>query len=445
MFKQWYVRLALLAVLVAILMIPLGLIVFQRLAVSDQDRVIRYLPFLSPLRATEAPFRIPTPLATASRDFSVLLTPDAPLQTPTPTASPTPLSQAVRVAFQGDPTATLMPPPPLPSATPAPIWSAIPTSFRIRGLQWEPQKFNNCGPANLVQAMRYYNWRDPQDMVASALKPNQQDKNVSPSELAGYVNTRTNGILRAITRTGGDMALVRQLVANNFIVILETGFYDPDTPQQGWIGHYLTIIAYDDAVGRLYKLDTYKGETNERYDVLDELWSHFNREYIVVYQPTREAELMAILGDNWDVDYNRRYTLDRAREMAAARPENPFAWFNMGSSFTALGRYTEAALAFDRAFSLAEPIPYRMLWYQFTPYEAYYRSGSYQQLIGLAESVIETSKGHVEEAFYYRGIARAALGFWAEAQEDLTAAVKFNPNYTAAVQALSLVRVGQLP
>jgi tetratricopeptide (TPR) repeat protein len=426
MVRRQLARLALLAIGLALLAGALGVFIFQRLEVSDQDRVIRYLPFLSPLRATEIPFRIPTPLATASLDFSSLLTPDA------PTATPTPLSAVLPIAFQVTPTPVLQIAP-------------LPASYRIRSVQWEPQKFNNCGPANLVQAMRFYGWTDSQETVASALKPSQPDKNVSPHELADYVNSRTNSYLRAIVRTGGNMALVRQLVANNFMVILETGFYDPDTPQQGWIGHYLTIVAYDDNVGRLYKLDTYKGETNERYDVLDALWSHFNRLYIVVYQATRERELAVILDAQWDADYNRRYTLDRAREAAAAQPNNPFAWFNLGSSFTALERYLEAALAFDRAFSLPEPIPFRMLWYQFAPFEAYYRSGNYQQVIALAESVIESAKGYVEEAFYYRGVARAALGMWEQAYEDIAAAVRFNPNYSAAVRALNLVRGRQLP
>ncbi|MFQ3536569.1 MAG: tetratricopeptide repeat protein [Aggregatilineales bacterium] len=428
--RRWLVRLVLLICGVALLAGALGVFIFQRLEVVDQDRVIRYLPFLLPLRATEIPFRIPTPPLTASLDFSSLLTPDAPLATPT--ATPTPLSAIVHVGYQVTPTPISIQPP-------------IPARYRLQGLRWEPQKFNNCGPANLVQAMGFYGWTDGQDVVASALKPDQQDKNVGPHELADYVNSRTNGYLRAIVRTGGDIALVRRLVANQFAVLLETGFYDRDAPQKGWIGHYLTIVGYDDEVSRLYKLDTYKGETSERYDVLDELWSHFNRLYIVVYPSAREGELMALLGANWDEDYNRRSTLDRAREAAAAQPNNPFAWFNLGSSFTALGRYAEGALAFDRAFSLPEPLPIRMLWYQFAPFEAYYRNGNYRQAIALAESVIESAKGYVEEAFYYRGIALAALGLWDEAYADVSAAVRFNPNFSAAVRAMNLIRGRQLP
>lgn len=428
--RRWLVRLALLIIGFALLASAIGIFIFQRLEVSEQDRIIRRLPFLAPLRATEVPFRIPTPLATASLDFSILLTPDALLATPT--ATPTPLSAIVRVAFQATP-------------TPAPTWTPIPVRYRLQGVQWEPQKFNNCGPANLVQALRFYGWNDSQDMVAGALKPHQQDKNVSPQEMADYVNSRTNGYLRAIVRTSGNLTLVRRLVANNFIVLLETGFYDPDTPQQGWIGHYLTIIGYDDNIGKLYNMDTYKNETSLRYEAVDELWSHFNRVYLVVYKTARERELMAILGEHWDEDYNRRYTLDRAREAAAAQPNSPFAWFNLGSSFTALGRYLEAALAFDRAFSLPEPIPFRIVWYQFAPFEAYYRSGNYQQVIALAELVIESAKGYVEEAFYYRGLAKAALGFWDDGYADISAAVRFNPNFSAAVRAIDLVRGRQLP
>lgn len=263
-------------------------------------------------------------------------------------------------------------------------------------------------------------------------KPSQADKTVSPSELAGYVNANTNGQLRAITRSAGSLDLVKRLLVNRFGVILETGFYDPDEPEEGWIGHYITPIAYDDSLGRLYKLDTLKGETSETYETIDELWRHFNREFIVVYTPQREAELAALMGDHWSEDYNIRFALDRAREQARANPGDAFAWFNLGTSFTKLSMYREASIAFDTAFSIPEGIPYRMLWYQFSPYEAYYRNGNYDRALAIIEATLPSTKDAVEELYYYRGMIRAAQGDLAGALADLKFAVDFNQNFAAA-------------
>ena len=65
-----------------------------------------------------------------------------------------------------------------------------------------------------------------------------------------------------------------------------------------------------------------------------------------------------------------------------------FAWFNKGSNHNVLGEYTEAAFAYDFAFTLYRELPvalrpWRMMWYQSGPYEAYYQTGRYEDVIGL--------------------------------------------------------------
>ena len=57
-----------------------------------------------------------------------------------------------------------------------------------------------------------------------------------------------------------------------------------------------------------------------------------------------------------------------------------FAWFNLGSSRVGLGDYAGAAEAFDQAFTIYQQLseeqrPYRLMWYQTGPYEAYYAAG----------------------------------------------------------------------
>lgn len=73
--------------------------------------------------------------------------------------------------------------------------------------------------------------------------------------------------------------------------------------------------------------------------------------------------------------------LATAQAEAAADPKDAFAWFNVGTNLTALGRHDEAAAAYDQA-RLAG-LPWRMLWYQFGPYRAYYETGRYEDVRAL--------------------------------------------------------------
>jgi hypothetical protein len=448
---------ALVAAVVVALVLLGGPAAFRGLSPEDQTRLIRVLPFLASWQPASNFSVLPTVAAPdLPPDPLLLLGGGTPAPASTPTATPRPASRVTlppardlpavyspadpppiqQPAQTGDPAAT---PTLLPSPTPA----EIPVAVRLEGMTWEPQKFNNCGPANLIQAMRFLKWRETQEVVAGWLKPSKLDKNVSPWQLVEYVNTRTNGQLRALTRVSGNLGLVKQLVARRFGVIVETGFYDPDDPQEGWIGHYLTIIGYDDNQARLYKLDTYKGEKSEDYAVIDELWSHFNRRYLVVYPPEREAELAQIIGPDMDTTHNARQSLETAIVEARLLPSNPFVWFNLASSLTLLGRYAEAAQYYDYARSVnGGQLPYRITWYEFGPFEAYYNAGRYDDALALIAFTIETSKGEVEEMFYWRGMIAAARGDVANAVNDFTITLRFNANFTPAAVALQQVQSG---
>jgi tetratricopeptide (TPR) repeat protein len=131
--------------------------------------------------------------------------------------------------------------------------------------------------------------------------------------------------------------------------------------------------------------------------------------------------------------------LARAQADAAAQPDNAFFWFNLGTSYNALGQYEEAATAFDQARAIG--LPWRMLWYQFGPYEAYYQSGRYQDVVLLADVTLK-DRPYFEESFYYKGIALAAQGDTNAARDNLEKAATFNPNFAPAVAALEELEIG---
>lgn len=317
----------------------------------------------------------------------------------------------------------------------------LPRYHKIENITYHSQWWNNCGPATLTAALSYFGYTEDQARAANWLKPNTEDKNVSPWQLVEFVNNNVPELpVFAMERHGGDLQLLKTLVANDFPVIIEAG-YDPEPQRLGWMGHYLLVKGYDDSVGVVITNDSYIGsDTNYTYDHIEEFWQHFNYTYVVIYESGREPELLELLGDNADVRKNAVNALELARREAIADRNDPYAWFNMGTNFVHLGMYNEAATAYDEARKIG--LPWRMLWYQFGPLEAYNEVGRYNDTITLAQQNLNDGGGHfVEETFYYAAVAREGLGETERAVDNYRAALSFNPNFTPAQEALQRLGV----
>jgi len=400
-------------------------------------RVRVYLPEpVAALVTTPLPAALPTaavttaaaPVATFELAQLVAEPPAAPSPTPAlPTAQPAPpLAPTLAAATE----------------TPAP---SLPPYGRVANIPIIPQKFNNCGPTNLTLVLNHYGIDVDQFAVAALVRPNYEDRNVSPDELVDYVNEQTP--LRAAAYAGGDIDTLRALLAAGVPVIIETGL-EPDAAT-GWMGHYLTVFAYDDITRHFSVRDTYlgpwQGEGLAGYDETAWTWAQFNGAFVVVYPPERAAEVAAALGPAFaDAATMWAAAVDAARAAARARPDDPFAWFNLGSGLTALAGPGDAALmagaaaAFDRARQLG--LPPRMLWYQFAPYEAYLAAGRAGDVLTLTAVTLENQGGrNVEETYLYQGLALLATGDAAGARAALARAVELNaasPTGKAAQAAL---------
>jgi tetratricopeptide (TPR) repeat protein len=168
---------------------------------------------------------------------------------------------------------------------------------------------------------------------------------------------------------------------------------------------------------------------------------------VVVFQPERAAEVRSILGAQNDPQQNFQYAAELALEEASSLTgrEQFFAWFNRGSNLVYLEDYAGAAQAYDTAFNLyaalpLEERPWRLLWYQDGPYAAYYHTGRYQDVINLAHStLINVDKPVLEETYYWRAMAKNALGDQAGAVDDLQHAAALNPNSTPAAAELQKI------
>lgn len=370
-------------------------------------------------------------------DLALNSTPDTTVAaTATPPASPTPLplgrqseTKAETVAIIATANEVTI------DASPTPL--PIPAAARLQGVTHKFQQWNNCGPATLAMALSYFGLNVSQETTAAVLKHDPEDRNVSPNEMAGYVNRETE--FNALYRANGDRETLQRLLSGGMPVIIELGIEPPGEYRWlGWYGHYLLPVAYDDVLGQFWVYDSWFGTSEEplqnanpdgrilTYDQLEIDWPQFNRNYIILYRDDQRAQVEAILGDDLDDNVMWRGNLTQAQADATLQPENPFAWFDLGTAYTQLGQYDNAALAYDKARAIG--LPWRMLWYQFGLYEAYYQTGRYDDLLLLTDLTL-TDRPYFEESYYYRGLALQALGDAAGAAENLARAAELNPDF----------------
>ena len=321
----------------------------------------------------------------------------------------------------------------------------LPPNYKLNGIQHIPQHWNNCGPATLTMALTYYGFPANQDPAASWLKPTSEDGNVSPWQMVAYVNTQLGSTVQALTRSGGDLDTLKTLLSNNFPVIIEAG-YDPEPERLGWMGHYLLMVGYDDASQQITSYDSYLGPNKAyTYDHINEFWEHFNNTYIVLYDIQRDAELKALLGTNADPIQNSLNALELNRQRALANATDKYAWFNMGTNYVQLAdlnptayqpkAYEYAATAYDKARELN--LPWRMLWYQFGPYEAYNAVARYQDVLDLVHVQLKEpgTSQYIEETYFYAGVAREGMGDLERALSNYQEALRIDPNFTPAKDA----------
>ena len=202
----------------------------------------------------------------------------------TPIPSTTPIAAATMPpTLQPSPT-----PPPSPTPTPTATAVPLPVSARIGDLRHKFQTWNNCGPATLAMTLSYFDLHLSQEETAAVLKPDPEDRNVSPHEMAAYVNELTP--YQALYRVNGTRETIRRLIANDIPVIVEIGIDPPgEFRWLGWYGHYLSMVAYDDELAQFWVYDSWFGTSEEPlknahadgrvlpYADFDTYWPHFDR------------------------------------------------------------------------------------------------------------------------------------------------------------------------
>jgi hypothetical protein len=171
---------------------------------------------------TPMPAALPAPSGAIAQAQVIIPT----VAMPSPTPGITPTAPAARFKRASATNTTLaQQPAPVPTSTAIPTATAtsipLPDQARIEGMKIIAQGFNNCGPANLTINLDFYGSTITQAEAAAFLKPNREDRNVSPWQMVDYVNEQTG--MRAFVGSGGDLELLKRLVASGFPVVIEKG------------------------------------------------------------------------------------------------------------------------------------------------------------------------------------------------------------------------------
>lgn len=347
-------------------------------------------------------------------------------------------------------------PQPGPTAKPTIPSTPLPATVLLTGVKYETQhgRLNYCGPTNFSMALTYWGWKGNRDVIGKVVMPvNDKDKNVMPYELQDYITDNVPG-MTSVIRYGGDIDMLKRMVAAGFPVIAEKGIYETDlNGKYSWMGHYAFVTGYDETSQEIIYQDTYGNPSNPgenrhiKYSTFIEGWRAFDYVFIVIYPTEKQNAVMSLLGPLADETQAARHALSVAQSEAQTLTDldQYFAWFNVGTSHVVLFEYVDAATAYDYAFNLYANLdvedsvrPYRMMWYQTGPYKAYYYTNRFSDVINLAGTTLNETIAEpvLEESLYWRGQAYYMAGKTDLAVKDYRDALKVHPKWIVATQAL---------
>jgi tetratricopeptide (TPR) repeat protein len=289
--------------------------------------------------------------------------------------------------------------------------------------------------------LSYFGMDLTQEEIGDIIRPNKEDKHAGADELAAYACSLG---LRAVLRENGSSEIVKLLLSNGLPVMMPTWHVDE---KDGGMGHYRLVTGYSDAAGAWIVHDSlestgvspdqpYRG-IRISYAEFDGMWAVMNRKYIVVYDDAREPAVLSILGDELDYEIMWQRSLEHAQKESEERPGDAFAWFTLGTNLVAHGQWADAARAYDQARHIG--LPFRMLWYQFGPFVAYYETGRYDEVVALAEATLVHTKD-VEEVHYWKGMGLLAKGDTEGALKAFEMALSKRPDYPEAAAALAALK-----
>lgn len=280
------------------------------------------------------------------------------------------------------------------------------------------------GPAALAMVLGYWGYSDTDELVAAAVQPGESDVSVELEELAAYAESRQ---LFTYVGVDGDEGQLRRLIGNGFPVLLSR--WVTTTEGTGAI-HYPVLYGYDSTALTFTLHDPISGTgVVQSYQELAPGWRAVNHRYLLIW-PEKEAERAKTLlaQDNQKVWQDVLAQADRELSQNA---QDAVAHLNRASALAALGRCSEALLAFVRTQELG--LPGELWWHRFEIYNCYLEQNVQQPLLTLLQTAVDGG-APLEQIPLYQARAYKALGSTEQAQAAYERALAIHPDWEVVLQ-----------
>jgi len=148
------------------------------------------------------------------------------------------------------------------------------------------QTVNNCGPASVAEVLDYWGIHKTQFELKPVLRRGEALMNTD--DVADYVDSLG---MREFIANEGSQAVIKALIANGFPVIVaqlvsSTSRYDHFRPIEAYSDEGQYFVSSDPLLGDGYRIS---------YQQFDALWGRYDRNFMVIYPPSRQQQLDATL------------------------------------------------------------------------------------------------------------------------------------------------------
>lgn len=294
------------------------------------------------------------------------------------------------------------------------------------------QTFNNCGPAALSMALSYFGINVSQKQLGQDLRPYQisggdnDDKSVTLEELAEKSKEYE---LIPYHRPNGNIELIKLFIIYDIPVIARTL-----TKPHEDIGHYRIVKGYDDNRGQIIQDDSLQNKNLWfNYDDFNTLWEKFNFEYLVLVPEDKKEIAEAILGQDLDPENAWKNAVKLSESQLQDNPEDIYARFNLSVALYNAGEYQKSTSEFEK---VENKLPFRTLWYQIEPIQAYFELGNYDRVFEITDRVLNNHNRAFSELYFIRGQIYLKQGDKEGAKEEFEKASFYNKNFSSKIPTI---------
>jgi tetratricopeptide (TPR) repeat protein len=164
------------------------------------------------------------------------------------------------------------------------------------------------------------------------------------------------------------------------------------------------------------------------------MWNKYNHDYLVLVPKNKQRLAENILGPNLNPRFAWQATVMADRAMLVNNPTDVDSRFNLSVALYYVDQYRNSVTEFEKVQSL---LPFRTLWYQIEPIEAYYALGDYQTVRSLATSILNNGNRAFSQLYIILGNIDLKQGNIQAARTEFQNAVYYNVNLKEAQVALN--------